>query len=359
MKILVVLPSLAGGGAERMHIYLANEWAKLGNDVYICVLKKDGVLTDLLDESVKQVSLDCSRIRDSFFSLLKLFRELRPNIIVPAMWPITSVAVIAKILSGIKAKVCLVEHCAYEDRFAELLGTPLFLIGISKTLTYIFADSIISVSKGVEKSIRAITLLPNQKFKVIYNGIPLKKSLHTDKQEIYKTNDTVVLAAGTLKQRKDFHTIINAIKLLLDKGQENIKLFILGNGPMKSHIENEISRLNLRNEVILLGFKKDVYPYMKAADLFVHSSEIEGFALVIAEALSCGTNVVSTDTPYGPSEILQSGKYGKLVPMANTELMADAIKYMLENPINSEVLRGRANSFSIKECAKLYLEEFK
>ena len=110
MKILVVIPSLAGGGAERMHIYLANEWAKLGNDVYVCVLEKEGVLTDLLHESVKQVNLDCSRIRDSFFGLLKVFRELRPNIIVPAMWPVTSVSVIAKILSGIKAKVCLVEH---------------------------------------------------------------------------------------------------------------------------------------------------------------------------------------------------------------------------------------------------------
>ena len=115
----------------------------------------------------------------------------------------------------------------------------------------------------------------------------------------------------------------------------------------------------MENDVELLGFKKDVYPYMASSDLFVHSSEVEGFALVIAEALSCGTNVVSTDTPHGPKEILNNGEFGNLTPMADEEQMANAVVEKIMNPIDKEVLMRRANEFSIEKCAKLYLEEFK
>jgi len=359
MKILVVLPNLAGGGAERMHIYLANEWAKYGHEVTLCLLEEDGVLKKLVDDSVKIKNLKCSRIRDSFFALMKIFSNEKPDIIVPAMWPVTTISIFAKIFSGIKSKTFLVEHCAYEKVFAKLLGYPLFLIGFSKSISYIFARRIISVSKGVEESIRNITFLPKEKFKVIYNGIPIYNDLVSSKAELFKTDKKVILAVGTLKKRKDYTTIIKALYELRKKGNDHLKLFILGDGPTKEEIENEIQNLKLIGNVELLGFKENVYPYMKAADLFVHSSEVEGFALVIAEALSCGTNVVSTDTPHGPSEILENGKYGSLVQIGDEMAMADAIMAKINNPIKSNTLRSRAEAFSISQCAQLYLEEFK
>ena len=359
MKILVILPNLAGGGAERIHIYLANEWAKYGHEVTLCLLEEDGILKKLVNRSVKIRNLKCSRIRDSFFALSNVFSNEKPDIIVPAMWPVTTVSIFAKIFSGIKSKIFLVEHCAYERVFAKLLGYPLFLIGLSKSISYIFAERIISVSKGVEDSIKNITFLPKEKFKVIYNGIPIYSDLVSSKKELFKTDKKVILAAGTLKKRKDYVTIIKALKELRKQENYHLKLFILGDGPMKGQIEDEIENLNLIGDVELLGFKENVYPYMKAADLFVHSSEVEGFALVIAEALSCGTNVVSTDTPYGPSEILENGKYGSLVQIGDEVAMANAIAEKINNPINSNILRSRAEAFSISECAKLYLEEFK
>ena len=93
MKILVILPNLAGGGAERIHIYLANEWAKYGHEVTLCLLEEDGVLKKLVDDSVKIKNLKCSRIRDSFFALMKIFSNEKPDIIVPAMWPVTTISI--------------------------------------------------------------------------------------------------------------------------------------------------------------------------------------------------------------------------------------------------------------------------
>ena len=211
----------------------------------------------------------------------------------------------------------------------------------------------------MENSIKKITILPNNKFKVIYNGIPIPKNLKDDKKTLFNTNKKVILAAGTLKQRKDFITIIKALSILKLKNYKDLKLFILGDGPMREEINDVIKKLDMENDVELLGFKKDVYPYMASSDLFVHSSEVEGFALVIAEALSCGTNVVSTDTPHGPKEILNNGEFGNLIPMGDEEQMANAVIEKILNPIDKEVLMKRANEFSIEKCAKLYLEEFK
>ena len=275
------------------------------------------------------------------------------------MWPVTTVTILAKLLSGSQSKIFLVEHYAYEKIFAKLLGHSLFSIGLSKTISYIFANKLISVSKGVENSIKKITILPNNKFKVIYNGIPIPKNLKDDKKTLFNTNKKVILAAGTLKQRKDFITIIKALSILKLKNYKDLKLFILGEGPMREEINDVIKKLDMENDVELLGFKKDVYPYMASSDLFVHSSEVEGFALVIAEALSCGTNVVSTDTPHGPKEILNNGEFGNLIPMGDEEQMANAVIEKILNPIDKEVLMKRANEFSIEKCAKLYLEEFK
>ena len=359
MKILVVLPNFEGGGAERIHVNLANEWAKSGHEVIFCALEKKGPLIDLIDQKIKVIDLDCKRILFSLNPLIKTIRAIKPQKIVAAMWPVTTVTILAKLLSGSQSKIFLVEHCAYERIFAKLLGHSLFSIGLSKTLSYIFATKLISVSKGVENSIKKITILPNNKFKVIYNGIPIPKNLKDNKKTLFNTNKKVILAAGTLKQRKDFITIIKALSILKLKNYKDLKLFILGDGPMRKQINDVIKKLDMENDVELLGFKKDVYPYMASSDLFVHSSEVEGFALVIAEALSCGTNVVSTDTPHGPKEILNNGEFGNLIPIGDEEQMANAVIEKILNPIDKEVLMKRANEFSIEKCAKLYLEEFK
>ena len=358
MKILVVLPNFGGGGAERIHANLANKWVESGHEVIFCVLQKKGPLLSALDNEIKVLDLNCNRILFSLIPLINAIKKTKPEVIVSAMWPLTTVSVFAKILSGSQSKIFLVEHIAYEKTLAKLLGHSLFLIGISKTISYLFASKVISVSRGVESSIRKITFLPNSKFKIIYNGIPIPKLVKNEKQKLFSTNKKVLLAAASFSDRKDFPTLIKALSLLFSKGYTDLKLFILGDGPMRDEIKNIIKYLNMDRNVELLGYKSDVYKYMSSSDLFVHSSKVEGFALVIAEALSCGINVVSTDSPYGPSEILENGKFGNLVKVGDAEQMANAIIEKIVNPLDKETLKQHAKKFSIETCAKLYLEEF-
>jgi glycosyltransferase involved in cell wall biosynthesis len=97
---------------------------------------------------------------------------------------------------------------------------------------------------------------------------------------------------------------------------------------------------------------------MKLADVFVSPSKFEGFGNVLVEAMACGTSVVSTDCPSGPSEILNRGEYGKLVPVGDALFLSSAILQTLDQPTDSAKLRRRSDFFSVKKSVDNYLKIF-
>ena len=105
----------------------------------------------------------------------------------------------------------------------------------------------------------------------------------------------------------------------------------------------------------LPGFVTDPYPWFRSADLFVLSSQWEGFGNVIVEALECGVPVVSTDCPSGPSEILDNGIYGRLVPVGDAAMLSAAIIQSLDDKYDRELLISRAKYFSVRNVSDQYL----
>ena len=130
----------------------------------------------------------------------------------------------------------------------------------------------------------------------------------------------------------------------------------MGDGAQRSMIENKIYNLDLKDNIFLAGWVDDPLPYFKSADLFVLSSDYEGFGMVIAEAMSQGLNVVATDCKSGPSEILQNGSLGFLSEVKNSESLGRAIDFALKNPIEPSKLIARSNDFSEKKVTSLYEE---
>lgn len=123
-------------------------------------------------------------------------------------------------------------------------------------------------------------------------------------------------------------------------------LLILGEGEKRFELEGMIRSLGLENDVQMLGFMPNPYMYMARASVFVLSSAWEGFSNVTAEALACGIPIVSTDCPSGPAEILENGKYGKLVPVVDLGAMAQAILATLDSIPDRRRLQQRAQVFS-------------
>lgn len=162
-----------------------------------------------------------------------------------------------------------------------------------------------------------------------------------------------IIAIGTLKSQKRFDRLVHAFAGLPER---DAVLMILGEGGERENIETLAQTLNVAGRVFMPGFTHDPAYYLRRADLFVLSSDYEGFGNVVAEALEQGTPVVSTDCPSGPREILEDGKYGTLVPVGDVDALARAMEDALNREHDREALKRRAQDFSVDKAADAYLD---
>ena len=163
-----------------------------------------------------------------------------------------------------------------------------------------------------------------------------------------------LITVGKLKAVKDHVTLLNAFaRIVVENDQASLLKF--GVGAMRSGLEQQVGELALVDRVSMPGYVQDPYPYYLAADLFVLTSEYEGFGNVIVEAMECGLPVVSTDCPSGPREILDDGEYGKLVPVGDADALAAAMLASLKEEPKPEQQKARAADFSIEKAADAYL----
>jgi len=358
MRISIFLPNLCGGGAERLHIYLANDWIERGHTVEIILMQRHGELLHLLSPKVTVIELGVASIRQVIFPLSKYFKQFRPDAIMSAMWPLTSATVFAWLLSGKSGRLFLSDHNQLSVSCIRELDISLVYLKTLMRITYPFATSIIAVSQGVKEDLCCLGGFPEARVKVIYNPAAAGVSPHRETQEVREQLwgggfAHHILSVGTLKAQKDHETLIRAFALL--SPDFNAKLTILGEGTLRGNLNGLITQLGLQSRVTMPGFVIDTYPWFRTADLFVLSSQWEGFCNVIVEALECGVPVVSTDCPSGPAEILEHGLYGKLVPINDPDALANAISISLIEPHDRNALMNRAKAFSVRSISDQYL----
>jgi glycosyltransferase involved in cell wall biosynthesis len=136
---------------------------------------------------------------------------------------------------------------------------------------------------------------------------------------------------------------------------QEVRLIILGDGNERHELEQLAEQLEIANDVCFAGFVDNPYKYMSKSSLFVLSSNYEGIANVLIEALACGCPVVSTDCPSGPHEVLEGGKWGRLVPVGDEEALAEAMQEALSEPHDPDRLRQRAMDFTVDKAVDNYL----
>lgn len=358
--ILIVLPNLKVGGAEKTHIYLANDWVNKGFIVKILVLNKIGILKDLINKDIEIINLNVHRIRNALFPITRQILSLKPSVIIAPMWPLTCIVAISWLFSLKKGKLILVEHTPLTGNYSNDLNSSFFLTKMSINLTYRFANNIIAVSKGVFNDLNKILNMKLNQLKIINNAVKIIQNKKNPSQirEEYKLNkySKIILGIGNLKKQKDFVTLIEAFNLLENKS--NYGLFIIGEGFEKDRLFAQIKKLKLQNNVFLIGQSLEIYSWLKNADLFVNSSTYDGLPLVIIEALLCGVPVVSTDCISGPAEILDHGKYGKLVQIKDYKKLSEQMELSLSSTIRKEILIKRGNDFNIDKISRQYIELF-
>lgn len=355
-KIGILLPSLDGGGAERSMVDLALGLQALGYQVDLVLVKAEGPYLERAEASLNVVDLGCRCVAFGVPALLRYLRHRRPTVMLSSLDHTNLLAGTAVMLSMVGTRLVLsIRNNPEKIQDGRFLKAKRLL----KLTSFFFAraDAVHAVSEGVADSAAEVFSLPRERIDVVYNPVVTPEMLDLalqpfDDRTVGFQPKEFIVAAGRLVAQKDFLTLIRAFALV--RRQLDIGLVILGEGEKRLELEAEVSRLGLESYVRLPGFVENPFPIFRNAGLFVLSSMFEGLPGVLIQAMAVGAPVVSTDCPYGPSEILEGGKWGRLVPVGDAEFLAESIVATLREKQPPDVT-SRAQAFSRFSAVQGYL----
>jgi glycosyltransferase involved in cell wall biosynthesis len=333
--IAFFLPTLSGGGAERVIVNLAQGVAERGYRVDLVVAAAEGELLSQLPPAARLVDLGASRVLRSLGPLIGYLQRERPRILVSSMSHANVVALWAAKLARRATPVMVTVHNTMsqstpgQGRLAGLLWPHLL-----RTF-YPWATAVVAVSRGAADDLARTSGLARERVRVVYNPVITPTMMALARQTpdhpwFAPLQPPVILGVGRLTRQKDFPTLIRAFAEL--RPDRAARLMILGEGEERPRLEALIGELGLTADVALPGFRDNAMAYMAGSALFVLSSAWEGLPTVLIEALAAGTPVVSTDCPSGPNEILQEGRLGALVPVGDASALARAMTTALDLP---------------------------
>lgn len=353
--VAILLPDLRPGGAERVCLTLANAFVGEGLTVDLVLRQTQGELLDSVSPAVTIHGLGARRVRDAFGPFVNYLKAARPRSVLAAMWPITSLAVAARAVSGVPCRVVTSDHGILSQSGPGRPGLPRLAMTLSMRASYGRADGIVGVSRGVAADVAALAGLPLDRVTTIHNPItplPEPATPDADIMAAWSSGGPRLVTVGTLKSVKDHATLLRA--LVQVRQVHDARLLILGEGSERPNLTALITELGLTDAVQMPGFRPDPHGYVGHADVFVLSSLNEGFGNVLVEAMACGTPVVSTDCPTGPGEILDGGRYGRLTPVGDAGALAAAVLETLAAPPDPAVLKARSDDFSTARAVSAY-----
>jgi glycosyltransferase involved in cell wall biosynthesis len=354
-RIALFLPSLAGGGAERVFVQLANEFARLGLRIDLVLASAQGPYIGEMAATVRLVDLGAGGVMAALPKLVRYLRRERPAVMMSALDHANVIAVIASRLAGTGTR-CVVSMRSVASAVFDGEGTfrSWIVLQLMKR-AYPMADAIIANSQVAAADLARL-LRGSGKLTTIYNPLNLEwiEKLSGEPIDHPWSHPAIplVVSVGSLTVLKDYPTLVRAFALV--RRRRDCRLVILGEGPERAKIEAVIRESGVSESVALPGFVPNPFAWLRRARVFVSSSLTEGCPNALMQALACGTRVVSTDCVGGSAEILQQGKWGRLVPTGDHAAMAEAIDAALDANGEPDV-RHRAQDFAHDRIAREYL----
>jgi glycosyltransferase involved in cell wall biosynthesis len=334
-RVCFVLPSLAGGGAERVAVQVLSALDATRWDRSMYLFKREGPYLADVPSSVRLASASSESRLGRLLELRRFIRDTRPDLVVSFLSYFTVLA--AAKAAGVGARVVFV------------LGTPMsaFLndadyhwktpshrtvFTLITRAGYNLADAIATTSTGVSDDLMRHFGVRENAIKVVHNPIDFDALAGASTEPLESTderawNHPAIVSAGRLAEAKNYPLLIDAMALLRRR-LPAARLFILGQGDQELQLRQQIASLGLADTVRLCGFQRNPWKYIARADVFALTSRYEGFGNVLVEAMACGVPVVATSSP-GPLEIVQDNVDGMIVPEHTAAAVANALEAML------------------------------
>ncbi|HOO44649.1 MAG TPA: glycosyltransferase family 4 protein [Deltaproteobacteria bacterium] len=332
MRIALVIPTLNGGGAERVMSNMANYWESKGNEVVIITHDSEKKDFYSLNPGVTRYGFDISKPPRHIWDTIKhniqritmprkAIRTCRADIVI-SFTNRTNIQTLAGLIET-KVPVIVSER---NNPTAQPLP-PLW--NILRKLLYPMASAVVVQTEAVKEW--AVEFLSADKVFVIPNPVS-PPSIQESESELPSQlqRKKIVVAMGRLVHHKGFDLLIEAFSIAAG-GRKDWSLMILGEGEDRTFLEDLARSLSIRDQIIMPGRVCNIGQIMKKSDLFVLSSRHEGFPNVLLEAMASGLPVISTDCPFGPSEIIHDGIDGMLVSNENIHEIALAMKHLMDD----------------------------
>jgi glycosyltransferase involved in cell wall biosynthesis len=355
--VALFVPSLVGGGAERVALNLAEAFIGLGVPTDLVVVSGRGELAGQIPLGVRLVDLGASRVLLGLPALVAYLGREHPAAVIAFMDHAAVVALWARRLSGTSTRIICTVHNTLTRATNSSSTVRNRVLPVLLRAFYPSADEVVAVSHGVARDLSDATGFPLPKIRVIYNPVITPDltaaAAHAPGHPwLADGGPPVVLGVGRLTRQKDFESLVRAFAIV--RRQRPARLLILGEGEERSALEALVRELGLGSDAALPGFVAGAPGCMAHAAVFVLSSAWEGLPTVLIEALAAGTTVVATDCPSGPREILRGGELGRLVPPGDVEALADGILAALAGSARRVPL-AELREFTLEFAAEAYL----
>lgn len=343
--IVFFLPNLQVGGAERVMVNLLIAYHKKHptSEVVLLLGEKRGGFLDEIPRDIPIHVLNKKRGLTAIIPFIKFCKKFKPDLVLSTLG--------ASVATSL-AKPFIAKDTFIVNRIGNTIGAEKLLYSNPiKRKVYIFAnqhiakysDHLIFQCEYMKKDYIKETKVNPRNSTVIYNPVKINLVYRKAEEKIYRNFNLV--AVGRLQAQKDYSTLLKACAHLKQKNID-FNLAILGEGELRKVIEAEIENLGISQNVQLLGYVKNPYPYIKNADYLVSSSIYEGFSNVIIEALCLGTPVIATNCPGGNAETIENGCNGFLCKVADAKDMAEIITLALnkKHALNRDLIAESAKN---------------
>lgn len=341
-RILFFHPDLRGGGAEKVLVDLLNKLDTSKYDITLFTLFEEGVNRKNLHPQIRQRWFFSRVFRG--YSVIQRF--------IPARWLYAlfireKYDVVIAYLEGVATRI--VSGCTEKKtRKIAWVHTKIDDIGIDQVhngkegmrACYLTFDRIICVSELGKITMQSYLGIPDEKLQVIHNALDVQSVLEKSKASLpeeFDPNTINLVSVGRLNPQKGFDRLLEVCRRLKEDGF-SFCLRLVGAGEQEARFRDYIEKNDLKNNIKLIGFQSNPYPWVKHSNIFVCSSRVEGFSTAVSEAIILEVPVITTDCS-GMDEILENGKYGEIVGN-DTESLYVGLKNMLAHP--AEIARWKS-----------------
>lgn len=344
------------GGVEKIFLNLAAELKKRSVNVNIILIRGTAEFLKQIPPDIEVIDLKSGRSVFAVPKLISYLRKSKPRFIIVGS-PVLHGIIAAKLAnSGTKIVIGL------HGMLSKIGSTDKFIYKSAPLLArllYPLADMFISGSKAAALDVSAETNIPFDRIIIINNPV-ITKEIFKDADKMMShpwmqdRDIPVILAAGRLAKEKNYVFLIKAFAVLVK--QADCRLVILGNGPQLGILKKLVHEQGVDKCVAFEGFVDNPYPYIKRSTLVAITSLHEAFPTICIEAMAFGIPTVAVDCPGGINELLDGGKFGRLVDSHDESLFAKAMLETIRKPFDPKLLIRRSEDFSVEQVAEQYLE---